>query len=538
MNIFSNPVDLRIALKFVIRALIIILISALFSFILSWLMGTLSARPLQARAQDAVVASTQRFVANSGNDSNNDCREKSTPCKSVQRAVAVAQESDEIHVATGIYSGSVSAVVPDIGTVSATVIITKNIASLLGGYSADFASRNPEQNVTTLLGTTGTEWVIFTAGVTTQIDGFTLAGLKGSSPSQGGAIHIYAGAPTISHNRIVDNHSPQPGGGIYVSGGNVSIASNQIYSNSAPAGGGIYVLTGTVLITDNQIFGNVAQVGDGGGIYVQSGVVLIAKNTIAQNQAISCTTGRGGGIVVREGDLTSIRDNLIYANQSSNGGSAIEINVGGEIYGNILHHNQVLFAGSAVLIERPATPVTLANNLIYKNQGTGITARDFQTVAIINNTIHQNNFVSFGGPGNGIDINASVASTHPVTATIINNLLTNNAQCGIEAYNGVVVEIDYNAVANNKENLCNAALLSNGAHNLNVEPQYTDPTADNYRPLPTAPIVDKGSSAHATEFDLLGTPRPFGNGVDIGAIEAGAAIETAPAMVYLPVVQR
>ncbi len=509
-----------------------ILVLVFLTLILSFgMLEIFSAIPLQAHSLQG--AGALRFVASSGTDDNNDCAAKATPCKTIQQAIVMAAEGDEIHVAAGTYRGSMSEFVPDVGTVRASLIITKNITALLGGYSADFGVRNPDQHVTTLDGSAGdVDWMIFTGGVATKIDGFTLTGLDSRNHLEGGAIQINAGSPTFSHNRIVENHSPQKGGGIYVSGGKPVIASNQIYSNSALGGGGIYILTGTVLITDNQIFANVAQAGDGGGIYMKDGTLFIANNTIAQNQAISGTTGRGGGILVRAGDLQGIRGNTIYSNQSSDGGSGIELNVGTEIYGNILHHNQVLFAGSALLIERTTTPVTLINNLVYKNLGTGITVRDFSSALIGNNTSHQNQYVSFGGPGNGIDVNASITPTSPFTATLFNNLLTNNAQCGIEAYNGITVEIDYNDIFNNKEDLCNNALSPNGTHNLNVDPSYIDPANDNYRPLPGTAVVDKGTPTNAPALDLLGNPRPYGNGFDMGAIEAG------PATIYLPLIHR
>ena len=45
-----------------------------------------------------------RFVATSGNDSNNDCTDSATPCRAIQHAVDVAADGDEIRIATGVYT--------------------------------------------------------------------------------------------------------------------------------------------------------------------------------------------------------------------------------------------------------------------------------------------------------------------------------------------------------------------------------------------------------------------------------------------------
>ena len=502
------------------------------TLLLALMLNTISSTAAKAQTTEN-VSGTVRFVSSTGNDAGNDCSLSNNPCKTIQHALDVALESDEIHVATGTYSGTMNAFIPDVGEVAATIILTKNLTALLGGYSSDFDSRDLAQTATTLDASGGSvNWIIFASGVATLIDGFKMSGVENISAAQRGAVRVDAGNAIFSHNQIVGNQSANRGAGFMITGGSPQIVSNSILSNSAAEGGAIYILTGTVTISDNLIAGNVAQSGDGGGIYIAGGAVLIANNTIAQNQAISGTTGRGGGIVVRSGEILGILGNQIYGNQSADGGSAIESNVGTRVESNFIHHNQVLFAGAAVLIEQSDLPIVLINNLVYKNLGSCITLRDFNTAQIINNTSHQNQYVSFGGPGNGIDVNASITPTRPFTATIINNLLTNNAQCGIEAYNGIVLASDYNDLFNNKKDYCNLAQDAKGTHDLNGDPHYMNASLDNYRPIPGGAAVDQGTATNAPSVDIYGALRPYENGVDIGAIEAG------PAYLYLPTIHR
>ena len=89
------------------------------------------------------------------------------------------------------------------------------------------------------------------------------------------------------------------------------------------------------------------------------------------------------------------------------------------------------------MVENVASLVTIQNNLLYNNRGSGVTVRNFAEVLIVNNTIDRNSAVSFGGPGDGIDVNGSITPTLSAQATILNNIVTNSGACGIEAYNDV-----------------------------------------------------------------------------------------------------
>src|SRR4051794_21418640 len=96
----------------------------------------------------AATAGAIRYVKPSGSDASSSCS-LAAPCQTVQRAVAVAADGDEIRVAGGIYTGSMTDAALDPG-LHAVVILSKAITAFSGGYSADFSMRDPNAFPTTL----------------------------------------------------------------------------------------------------------------------------------------------------------------------------------------------------------------------------------------------------------------------------------------------------------------------------------------------------------------------------------------------------
>ncbi len=90
----------------------------------------------QAEKVSASEENSVRYVSNDGTDNANDCSISSQPCRTVQHAIYTAIDGDEIHVSAGYYTGTMS--FPS-DLVTATIIITKNLSVLSGGFSADFS---------------------------------------------------------------------------------------------------------------------------------------------------------------------------------------------------------------------------------------------------------------------------------------------------------------------------------------------------------------------------------------------------------------
>jgi len=86
---------------------------------------------LATQISEALLAPNTWYVAPTGNDTN-DCLSASTPCATINAAIAKASPGDVIYVAEGLYTGAG----PEV------VLITQG-QTLSGGWDASFAGRTP-----------------------------------------------------------------------------------------------------------------------------------------------------------------------------------------------------------------------------------------------------------------------------------------------------------------------------------------------------------------------------------------------------------
>lgn len=497
----------------------------------SILLGLLIALMTLIMSSRAALASTGqsiRYVANSGNDDFNTCTDKANPCRTVQYALETAESGDEIQVASGVYTGTMSNFVPYWNdNVTATVILDKDIASLLGGFAPDFSTRDPISYPTTLDAEAAPDdFVVFITGTNAILDGFTITGSSGENTLYGAGIRISGGSPVVSHNRITGNKTPEWGAGIYISGDtSPKILENDIADNQAKSGAGIFVRRGTPLIQGNLIQNNIATE-DGGGVFVLFGAPTLLDNQLISNQA----TWSGGGLRVENPTSeVEVRKNTIYSNTAENGAgvyiSGLE-EAGLTLYGNDIRHNQVTGvdnpSGGVYATEITKT-ITIINNVIADNESRGMKIINFWELYVTNNTI-VNNGVS------GVEVFAwPEAPGHAFTATLTNNIIAGYFDCGINGFNGVTVLANYNDLWDNGTNVCGNF---SGEHNLSVDPQFVSPVDGDYHLKPGSLLLDSGTNAGAPADDKDGVYRPQGSGVDIGAYE------TRVYGLYLPLVQK
>lgn len=137
------------------------------------------------------------------------------------------------------------------------------------------------------------------------------------------------------------------------------------------------------------------------------------------------------------------------------------------------------------------------------------------TVQIENNTLHDCGATS-GSQSGALDVSVPVS--------FIDNL--------VDLASGE----NYLSTASVVANLAGSNDLFNGAGSppasitsaVNSDPQFVDPSQDNYQLQSSSPAIDAGTSTGNTP-DILGTPRPQGNAYDIGAYEFnGTANPGAP----------
>jgi parallel beta-helix repeat protein len=296
----------------------------------------------------------------------------------------------------------------------------------------------------------------------------------------GGGIELSnCNGSTVARNQVFENVADNYAGGVWIVSGmeDVTVVENNIYDNQAvrSSSGGLRIThLSNVVLRDNRITGNAAGT-DGGGLYIST----VPTVTLEGNQFYSNTATRsGGGMYLSASSPFTIVNNVIADGEAGAGGSGLylrgtsESPTAGELVHNTLANNRHGNAGEAVYVEQYTT-IALTNNLIAGHE-VGLYVQPGST-----NTVTADHTLFFG---NEIDTDGStIVSTDAITGQ---------------------------------------------------DPLFVDPDDWDYHIRLSSPAVDAGADVPWLVEDVDGDSRPFGNGYDIGADEAG------PALIYLPLVVR
>ncbi len=226
---------------------------------------------------------------------------------------------------------------------------------LLGGYAADFASRDPVGTPTPLNASLSGSGLLFQTGtgLGTVVDGLLISGGGGqvfSSPQTGrygGGIICNGTSPTLRNIEVTGNSVGGTsefggGGGIMLSNSSALLENVTVHGNSAVQGAGVYAYLGAPTLRDCRIYDNVLVQDNGsypprgGGIYATDTTLLLdgceisghvdaeagggiyAANTLATTSLalvgnrIHHNTARvkGGGLAMSGNAITMLRDDL------------------------------------------------------------------------------------------------------------------------------------------------------------------------------------------------------------------------------------
>jgi hypothetical protein len=493
-------------------------------------------------------AAFTRYVTTGGNDGGgtSSCTSSSLPCRTVQQAVNVATDGDEIRVATGVYTG-----VQAHNGVTQVVYINTTVI-LRGGYTTtNWTTPYPLTQPTTLDAGGLGRVVYITGDISPTLDGFIIAhgnatGLRANCPDSdadgcGGGIFVLDAHPIVVNNNITNNIAAVTtigyptgttgyGGGLYMNGAvRAVISGNLIISNVAStaycgAGGGIYLypyantLSGAQ-VQFNQVLSNTATTTNlgcawGGGIHGGPDGVLIQGNVIAGNRANGYGGGQGAGLYQWLGSAT-YRNNLVRGNLGSVSSQAV-----------YLGYSQSRFEGNRVVDNVTSQGIQLEGAL-----GGGPT--------LVNNVVARSGDKTLAAIGHAGD---------PLTATLLHNTLVGSGTgSGIYVGTGYVTLFLTNTIiASHTWGITNTTPASSTVladHTLfwanthdgirGINPVDGNPVfaADGYHLGPSSAAIDAGVNA-GVATDIDGDPRPNGPGYDIGADEAQLR------HIYLPEVLR
>jgi len=322
------------------------------------------------------------YVAPDGDDLN-DCSSIANRCRTVQRAMQVAQNGDEILVATGVYTTNGNAQV---------LHINRSVA-IRGGYSSDFSTRDPEVYPTTLDAEGLGRVVYISNDITPTLEGLRLT--NGFASTTGGGINSPSAHPIISGCWVYSNTANSFGGGVYLANGDgATLMGNRIYSNTANNGGGVYLYDSGATLTGNRIYSNTANNG-GGGVYLSDS----DGATLTGNRIYSNTASNGGGVCLSSSGGATLTGNLIYSNTADLYGGGVYLSTSGAtLMGNRIYSNTASNRGGGAYLNN-SDDATLMDNLIYSNtasDGGGVYLYD-SGATLTGNRIYSNTADLYGG---------------------------------------------------------------------------------------------------------------------------------------------
>nr|MBI4156194.1 DUF4082 domain-containing protein [Candidatus Woesearchaeota archaeon] len=204
----------------------------------------------------------------------------------------------------------------------------------------------------------------------------------------------------------------------------------------------------------------------------------------------------GFGIHIYNSDSTTEDDNIVRnALVYGNGGGPIP---GGGIILSSGHRNLAY------------------NNLVYDNDGSGISPCCGGTLSTVANNIIDNN------RGSGVDAQGGVS-------TIKNNIISNNDAAVTLWYGNGGNVIQYNDFSGNGQGndvVDNTEKVNTISNNIASTPLYVDRAAKNFRIQTGSPTIDVGTTLTEFNKDFDGKSRPQGSAWDIGAYEYGTSTST------------
>jgi CSLREA domain-containing protein len=304
--------------------------------------------------------------------------------------------------------------------------------------------------------------------------------------------------------------------GATVSIGFVTIQNGDLYED----GGGIRnegeLMLGAVT-TNNQTFGS------GGGIYNAADATLTLFGGAVRNNIAAKT---GGGID-NFGGTVQLFGSSISNNRAGNGGGLASSTSGGNmivwnstISGNLATQSQL--GGGGVLNDLGS--LTLGNSTISGNSAPrgGGAANFGGTVFSVNSTVTEN---EAGDTGGGL-LNVGVGvepSLYKGIVWLVNTIIARNVSgdCSNNASAAFINSLGHNLDGDGSCNLTAAGDLPGVANPLLGPLQDNGGETLTHALLSGSPAIDAGDSTACPSADQRFTPRPQGNGCDIGAYEYG-----------------
>jgi hypothetical protein len=486
------------------------------------------------------------YVAPDGDDANN-CANVTSRCRTIQRAVEVAQPGDEIRVAAGTYVG-----VSARAGLTQMVYVRKTV-TIRGGYTtANWTTPNPTANLTTL-DAQGQGRVFYISGdISPVLDGLRITGGNatglGGDPwgnDAGGGLYIDKAAASmincVVYSNTASTASSGSGGGLFLNGSVSTLSGNVVVSNTASTashghGGGLFLSGSGATVSGNTVRGNTASTagwGYGGGLYLLTSDATLSGNTVVSNTAGTSYRGWAGGLYIWYSGATvsgnTVQGNTASTNDEGYGGGLCLSNSSAGLSGNIIVDNLATTNATSIgkgggLWVWESSSFTLTNNLVADNRartaGSGLwlegTPANATSGQLVHTTIADNH-----GSGQGVSMGDYA------TLAFTNTIIAGHHSVGIDVSAGSIATLEATLWYNNGADTHGGGTILTGTVNVYGDPAFVNPSVWDYHLAAGSTAIDAGVDAGVTT-DIDGERRDAYP--DIGADEY------AMYKVYLPLV--
>jgi hypothetical protein len=242
----------------------------------------------------------------------------------------------------------------------------------------------------------------------------------------------------------------------------------------------------------------------------------------------------GAGISAIESDYVTVDNNEVYNNAwySPYGSSGISLlnnwnydrnqNYKMFVTRNKVYNNKMMVPwyvngkfqdGNGIIVDRARDNgyqgrTLIANNISYKNGGSGMHTYQSDHVDFVHNTVYQNNQTQGSTSG-------QIMSNYSGDVKVINNILYSAPNKPISTTNkSTNTTFNYNLYNNN-----GSRAISVGPNDIMADPQFVNASGGDFRIKGGSRAINNGFKWNNLKNDYFGKTRPVGAGYDIGAHE-------------------
>ncbi|MFT5314411.1 MAG: hypothetical protein ACI9UK_000231 [Candidatus Krumholzibacteriia bacterium] len=415
---------------------------------------------------------------------------------------------------------------------------------VFGGYSADYMTRDPSGNRTTIDGQPNSNALKFTGtvGNGTEVDGFYISGGGGNtfggipySAEYGGGVMLNNASPTLRNLEITGNNVGSEnelgcGGGVMFNSSNAVLENVYIHGNTGILGAGVFAFESTPTLIDCVIennpsfFDNLGAAPAGGGIHaLDSDLTMINCTVSGHTDQIN-----GGGIYlagINAASSLDITGGEISNNSARDNGGGLYINGGSLTATGVLVDSNTKLASSSFMrgggiYATNATVVldSLTCSFNESNVGGGIELAN-NTSATVTNSLLNDNLGFFWGGGLAYDSNA--AGSISGNTFVGNNSVTGGAGLFVTA-SAPDVSNNISALNTGGTTYANGFAFQSAPTSFTCNDGWGNDSAD-FSGIPD-PVGTDGNISQDPEFCAVGGNYGIGSGSPCSAANSGCGI--------------